>query len=114
MWTNCLRRSTKPREAIAGGAESSKASHASSKERGLYRSLRSGFVTDSRVWRLRLGPVGFNGYSGPFVGTIDMTTGIITPIVTGLSNPGGLVFVDTSKHSRALGENEGCHERDWE
>ena len=51
---------------------------------------------------------------GPFVGTIDMTTGIITPIVTGLSNPGGLVFVDTSKHSRALGENEGCHERDWE
>ena len=51
---------------------------------------------------------------GPFVGTIDMTTGIITPIVAGLSNPGGLVFVDTSKHTRALGESEGCHERDWE
>ena len=37
---------------------------------------------------------------GPFVGTIDMTTGIITPIVTGLGNPGGLVFVNTSKHDR--------------
>jgi hypothetical protein len=35
---------------------------------------------------------------GPFVGTIDLTTGFITPIVTGLKNPGGLVFVDTSKH----------------
>ena len=33
---------------------------------------------------------------GPFVGTIDMTSGIITPIVTGLGNPGGLVFVDAS------------------
>ena len=37
---------------------------------------------------------------GPFVGTIDLTTGFITPIVTGLKNPGGLVFVDTSKHDR--------------
>ena len=35
---------------------------------------------------------------GPFVGTIDLTTGIITPIVTGLVGPGGLMFVDTSKH----------------
>jgi hypothetical protein len=44
-----------------------------------------------------------------------MTTGIITPIVTGLGNPGGLVFVDTSKHSRTLGgESEGCSEREWE
>ena len=34
---------------------------------------------------------------GPFVGTIDVTTGAISPIVTGLKNPGGLVFVDTSK-----------------
>lgn len=53
---------------------------------------------------------------GPFVGTIDMTTGVITPIVTGLMNPGGLVFVDTSKTGRDLGgekENEGCRERDW-
>ena len=33
---------------------------------------------------------------GPFVGTVDMTSGIITPIVTGLGNPGGMVFVDTS------------------
>lgn len=35
---------------------------------------------------------------GPFVGTLDLTTGVITPIVTGLSNPGGMMFVDTSKH----------------
>jgi hypothetical protein len=35
---------------------------------------------------------------GPFVGTLDTTTGVITPIVTGLSNPGGMMFVDTSKH----------------
>lgn len=34
---------------------------------------------------------------GPFVGTIDLTTGVITPIVTGVGNPGGLIFVDTSK-----------------
>lgn len=30
------------------------------------------------------------------VGALDMSTGFITPIVTGLPNPGGLVFVDTS------------------
>jgi hypothetical protein len=35
---------------------------------------------------------------GPFVGTLNLSTGLITPIVTGLSNPGGLVFVDTSKN----------------
>lgn len=33
---------------------------------------------------------------GPFVGTVDLTSGIITPVVTGVVNPGGLVFVDTS------------------
>ena len=36
---------------------------------------------------------------GPFVGTLDLTTGVITPIVTGLSNPGGMMFADTSKHT---------------
>ena len=35
---------------------------------------------------------------GPFVGTLDISSGIITPVVTGLGNPGGLVFVDTSGH----------------
>jgi hypothetical protein len=34
---------------------------------------------------------------GPFVGTLDLTTGVITPIVTGLANPGGMMFVDTSQ-----------------
>jgi len=52
---------------------------------------------------------------GPFVGTIDMTTGIITPIVTGLGNPGGLVFVNTSKHDGDDSHNEdrdSCHDRE--
>jgi hypothetical protein len=44
---------------------------------------------------------------GPFVGTIDLTTGAVTPIVTGLSGPGGLVFVDTTKR-----ESEGHREGD--
>jgi hypothetical protein len=33
---------------------------------------------------------------GPFVGTLDLTTGVVTPIVTGLVGPGGMVFVNTS------------------
>jgi hypothetical protein len=33
---------------------------------------------------------------GPFVGALDMTTGVVTPIVTGVKNPGGMIFVDTS------------------
>jgi hypothetical protein len=51
---------------------------------------------------------------GPFVGTIDMTTGVITPIVTGLIGPGGLVFVDTAKHDRDGHEGGGdsCRDRD--
>jgi hypothetical protein len=52
---------------------------------------------------------------GPFVGTIDMTTGVITPIVTGLGNPGGLVFVNTSKHDRddsRPDDRDACHDRD--
>jgi hypothetical protein len=28
-----------------------------------------------------------------FVGTVDMTTGFITPIVTGMGKPTGLIFV---------------------
>jgi hypothetical protein len=50
---------------------------------------------------------------GPFVGTIDLTTGFITPIVTGLKNPGGVVFVDTSKHDRDGSRDEdrdSCHD----
>lgn len=35
---------------------------------------------------------------GPFVGTVDLSSGVITPVVTGLGDPGGLVFVDTSGH----------------
>jgi hypothetical protein len=53
---------------------------------------------------------------GPFVGTLDLTTGVITPIVTGIGAPGGLVFVDTSRHEGAEVSPEGagsCHERGW-
>jgi Flp pilus assembly protein TadG len=46
--------------------------------------------------------------SGPFVGTLDTNTGVVTPIVTGLGNPGGVVFVDTS---RSAGEPDQKHNR---
>lgn len=42
---------------------------------------------------------------GPFVGTLDLSTGIVTPIVTGLKNPGGMMFVSTAK-------SDGSHEPD--
>jgi len=52
---------------------------------------------------------------GPFVGTIDITTGVITPIVAGLGNPDGLVFVDTSNHDASgshRDDRESCGDRD--
>ena len=48
---------------------------------------------------------------GPFVGTIDLTTGVITPIVTGVANPGGLVFVDTTKRGYEQEEERSCRDR---
>ena len=56
------------------------------------------------------------------VGTLDLTTGVITPIVTGLKNPGGLIFVPASAikpdaHGRDQGRrgDEGqCRDRDWD
>ena len=49
---------------------------------------------------------------GPFVGTLDVTTGIITPVVTGLMNPGGLIFVDTSNSDAGHDEERGsCSDR---
>jgi hypothetical protein len=51
-----------------------------------------------------------------FVGTIDMTTGVISQIVTGLKNPGGMAFVDTTKrdadaqHGAAFGDGESCRD----
>lgn len=53
---------------------------------------------------------------GPFVGTVDFTTGVITPIVTGISNPGGMMFVDTSKHGQDDHRDDGrdqCGDRDF-
>jgi hypothetical protein len=53
---------------------------------------------------------------GPFVGTVDFTTGVITPIVTGLSNPGGMMYVDTSKHDRddhRDADRDQCGDRDF-
>lgn len=49
---------------------------------------------------------------GPFIGTVDMTTGVITPIVTGLMNPGGMMFVDTSGHDRQEEDRDQCRDRD--
>jgi hypothetical protein len=49
-----------------------------------------------------------------FVGTINLTSGLITPVVTGLGNPGGLVFVDTTKHDKDSdheGDNDQCRDR---
>ena len=54
---------------------------------------------------------------GPFVGTLDFTSGIITPIVTGLGDPGGMVFVDTSKHDLDPDWNSDdnqCRDRGWD
>jgi hypothetical protein len=49
---------------------------------------------------------------GPFVGTVDLTTGVVTPIVTGLSNPGGMMFVDTSQQG-GNSKNQGtCQDID--
>lgn len=48
---------------------------------------------------------------GPFVGTLDMTSGVVTPVVTGLRGPGGMEFVDTSFHregDRRAGRDEQC------
>ncbi|HEV7966202.1 MAG TPA: hypothetical protein VGP19_01455 [Candidatus Acidoferrales bacterium] len=52
---------------------------------------------------------------GPFVGTLDFTTGVVTPIVTGLNGPGGMMFVDTSKHDgddHRDRDRDQCHDRD--
>ena len=53
---------------------------------------------------------------GPFVGTVDLTTGIITPIVTGLMSPGGMVFVDTSTSGDWQRGDSVCEARseDWD
>jgi hypothetical protein len=58
---------------------------------------------------------------GPFVGTLDLTRGVVTPVVTGLKGPGGMAFVDTSKHDRSDhrddhrdDDRDRCHDRDWD
>jgi hypothetical protein len=37
-----------------------------------------------------------------FVGTIDLLTGLISPVVTGITAPGGMAFVDTAPHVRGM------------
>ena len=39
------------------------------------------------------------------MGTIDLTTGLVSPIVTAFSYPGGLVFVNTCSNAVAGGES---------
>jgi hypothetical protein len=56
------------------------------------------------------------------VGTIDLTTGVITPIVTGLKSPGGLIFVPGSTQRETAhrgdegrwGDAGQCRGRDWD
>lgn len=53
---------------------------------------------------------------GPFVGTVDFTTGVIAPIVTGIKSPGGMMFVDTSKSSeddQPEASSNTCESRNW-
>ena len=52
---------------------------------------------------------------GPFVGALDLTSGVITPVVTGLVNPGGMVFVNTSRDDADRDDrdhDETCRDRD--
>jgi hypothetical protein len=54
---------------------------------------------------------------GPFVGSLDLTTGIVTPIVTGLVGPGGMVFVDTSKsagNDLRQPDMSSCSDHNWD
>jgi hypothetical protein len=50
---------------------------------------------------------------GPFVGTIDLTTGVITPIVTGLGSPGGLVFVDSGQRDGDSRAHDDSRQPEW-
>ena len=54
---------------------------------------------------------------GAFVGTLDFNSGVVKPVVTGLSGPGGMMFVDTSKHlfdDHQDDSQQACHDRDWD
>ena len=82
------------------------------------KNLNKTFKLSKRAWAPGAAYTAADG--GPFVGTLDLTTGIITPIVNGLGDPGGLVFVDTSKHYDGWRNGDGrddrdsCHDRDWD
>lgn len=41
-----------------------------------------------------------------FVGTIDLLTGLISPVVTGITAPGGMAFVDTAPHARGMEQDD--------
>jgi len=41
---------------------------------------------------------------GGFVGTIDLTSGIITPFATGMKSPHGLLFVPNTPHQHHSGQ----------
>lgn len=51
---------------------------------------------------------------GPFVGALDMTSGVVTPVATGLSGPGGMQFVDTSAHPDAARQERRDDECGWD
>ena len=64
----------------------------------VYKLSRSGFVPGSAYTAAD---------GGPFVGALDITSGVITPIVTGLVGPGGLVFVKTPGAADDGDNNDG-------
>jgi len=79
------------------------------------KGLNTVFALQKKAWAPGAAYTAADG--GPFVGTIDLSTGFITPIVTGLQNPGGLVFVDTSRHDRddsRDGDGDSCRDREHE
>jgi hypothetical protein len=66
----------------------------------VYKLSRPGFVPGSAFTAAD---------GGPFVGTVDITSGVVTPIVKGLVGPGGLVFVKTP--GTAAGDEDRAQER---
>jgi hypothetical protein len=77
----------------------------------VFKLARSGFVPGSAFTAAD---------GGPFVGALNITSGVVTPVVSGLSGPGGLVFVE---NSAATGDDDDdfagpgsggeCKERDF-
>ena len=73
----------------------------------VYKLSREGFVPGSAYTAAD---------GGPFVGVLDIATGSVSPVVTGIQSPGGLVYVDTSDRDSAAEarnqESDSCDRDD--